>query len=67
MTTNINYELYRIRFENRNNRPIAIKQMLKDAERYVAYTRVKKSIDVDIIIEDKENFLDAARNTLVNM
>ena len=67
MITNVNYELYRIRFENRNNKPIAIKQMLKDAERYAAYTRVKKSIDIDIIIEDKENFLDVTRNTLVNM
>ena len=67
MTTNINYELYRMRFENRNNRPIAIKQMLKDAERYVAYTKVKKSVDVDIIIEDKEEFLDGVKNTLINM
>ena len=67
MTTNINYELYRMRFENRNNRPIAIKQMLKDAERYVAYTKVKKSVDVDIIIEDKEEFLDGIKNTLINM
>lgn len=67
MTTNVNYELYRMRFENRNNRPIAIKQMLKDAERYVAYTKVKKSVDVDIIIEDKEEFLDGVKNTLINM
>lgn len=67
MTTNVNYELYKMRFENRNNRPIAIKQMLKDAERYVAYTKVKKSIDVDIIIEDKEDFLNGVTNTLINM
>lgn len=67
MTTNVNYELYRMRFENRNNRPIAIKQMLKDAERYVTYTKVKKSVDVDIIIEDKEEFLDGVKNTLINM
>lgn len=67
MTTNINYELYRMRFENRNNRPIAIKQMLKDAERYVAYTKVKESIDVDIIIEDKEDFLNGVADTLINM
>ena len=67
MITNINYELYRMRFENRNNRPIAIKQMLKDAERYIAYTKVKKSIDVDIIVEDKEEFLNGVTNTLINM
>lgn len=67
MTTNINYELYRLRFENRNNRPIAIKQMLKDAERYVAYTKVKRSIDVDIIVEDKEDFLNDIKDTLINM
>lgn len=67
MTTNVNYELYRMRFENRNNRPMAIKQMLKDAERYVAYTKVKKSIDVDIIIEDKEDFLNGVTDTLINM
>ena len=67
MITNVNYELYRIRFENRNNRPIAIKQMLKDAERYVAYTKVKKSIDVDIIIEDREDFLNGVADTLINM
>jgi len=67
MTTNVNYELYRIRFENRNNRPIAIKQMLKDAERYAAYTKVKKSIDVDIIVEDKEEFLNGVTDTLINM
>lgn len=67
MTTNVNYELYRLRFENRNNRPLAIKQMLKDAERYVAYTKVKKSIDVDIIIEDKEDFLNGVTDTFINM
>ena len=56
-----------MRFENRNNRPIAIKQMLKDAERYIAYTKVKKSIDVDIIVEDKEDFLNGVADTLINM
>ena len=67
MTTNVNSELYRLRFENRNNRPIAIKQMLKDAERYVAYTKIKENIDVDIIVEDKEDFLNGVTDTFINM
>ena len=66
MITNVNYELYRMRFENRNNKPIAIKQMLKDAELYSAYTKVKKSLDVDIIIENKEDFLNDIKDTLIN-
>lgn len=66
MTININYELFRLKYENRNNRPEAIKQMLKDAELYSAYTKVKKSLDVDIIIENKEDFLNDIKDTLIN-
>ena len=39
----------------------------KDAELYSAYTKVKKSIDVDIIVEDKEDFLNGVTDTLINM